>query len=94
MASQSVDAPVGGVLGKSLATFPKYSLEFTGREKGMYMTIAALGQTRATRALRTSGEIPKYQDTPKVRKITVSKLSSFCVNHHEIVVRYIIMFLR
>lgn len=49
MAWQGADAAIGGVLGKSLATFPEYSLELTGREEGMNMTIAALGQTRATR---------------------------------------------
>lgn len=56
-----------GELGESLASFQN-ALEFTGREKdNVNMTSTGLGQTRATRTLRTSGEIPKYQDTPKVR---------------------------
>lgn len=80
-----------GVLGKSLASFVKYSRIQWGGKGNMNMTIIGLGQTRATRTLRTSGEIPKYQDTPKVRKIIVSILSSFCVGHHKIVLRYIIM---
>lgn len=70
-----------------LPVFPT-TLEFTGREKGdVNMTMTVLGQTRATRTFRMSGEIPKYQDTTKVRKIIVSILSSFCVGHHKIVLK-------
>lgn len=48
------------------------SIELTGRERGSAdVTMTGLGQTRATRTLRTSDEIPKYQDTSKVRKIRV-----------------------